>query len=131
MFKKILLAFLFLCFVQNVTFALHGDSFTPIFGNKTQKTWGDYMVQVERKIKKNWKPPQFPKSTKIVVYFVIGRNGELLDLRIKEKSYSEKLDESAREAVIISAPFASLPIEYKGSSVPIEFSFDYNVVNKK
>lgn len=62
---------------------------------------------------------------------LIGRNGELKDLKIKEESYSKELDDSVRDAVIFSAPFEPLPKEYKGESVPIKFSFDYNVINKK
>lgn len=131
MFKKILAILFGLFLLSNTTIAFQGPNFSSVFTSKMQKSWAYYMQDLEMKIKKNWKPPQSPKSAKIVVYFLVGRNGELLDLKLKEKSYSEKLNDSAREAVIFSAPFAPLPKEYKGNSVPIEFSFDYNVVNKK
>lgn len=131
MFKKALLIIFALFLMPNAVFALQSANFSSVFTPEIQKTWAYYMMDVEAKIKKNWKPPQSPKSAKIVIYMLLNRNGELLDLRVKEKSYSEKLDNSAREAVILSAPFKPLPKEYKEKSVPIEFSFDYNVVNKK
>ena len=32
-------------------------------------------------------------------------------------------------AIELTAPFRPLPPEFKGQSVPIEFTFDYNVLN--
>ena len=131
MFKRVIFSLLCLIFVSNPIFAFDNSNRSSVFTSDMQKTWEYYMREVEYKIKNNWKPPQSQYSAKIVIYMQIGKNGELLDLKVKERSYSKKLDNSAREAVIMSAPFEPLPNEYKGKSVPIEFSFDYKVRTKK
>jgi len=41
------------------------------------------------------------------------------------------MDAAAIEAVKASSPFEPLPKEYKGESIPIEFTFDYNIIGHK
>lgn len=90
--------------------------------------WGPYMRELEGKIKRNWHPPKGDQSKRVVLLFKIGRRGELLSVRVAKPSGSQANDEAAKRAVQLSAPFRALPPEFTGSSVEIEFTFDYNVL---
>jgi TonB family protein len=89
--------------------------------------FGSYMRELTRRIKRNWDPPRGNESKRVVLIFKIARDGRLLDLRIKNSSGVPVADRAAKAAVELAAPFRSLPPEYKGSSVDIDFTFDYNV----
>ena len=90
--------------------------------------WGPYMRELEAKIKRNWHPPKGDTSKRVVLLFKIGRRGELLSVRVSRPSGSSANDQAAMSAVQMSAPFRALPPEFTGSSVEIEFTFDYNVL---
>lgn len=90
--------------------------------------WGPYMRELESKIKRNWHPPKGDTSKRVVLLFKIGRRGELLSVRVSKPSGSSANDQAAISAVQMSAPFRALPPEFTGSSVEIEFTFDYNVL---
>lgn len=90
--------------------------------------WGPYMRELERRIKRNWNPPKGDASKRVVVLFKIGRDGRLLSLRIGKSSGSIPNDDAAKAAIELTAPFKPLPPEFKGSSIDIEFTFDYNVL---
>ena len=90
--------------------------------------WGPYMRELESKIKRNWHPPKGDTSKRVVLLFKIGRRGELLSVRVSRPSGSSANDQAAISAVQMSAPFRALPPEFTGSSVEIEFTFDYNVL---
>jgi TonB family protein len=89
--------------------------------------FGAYMRELQRRIKRNWDPPRGNESKRVVVIFKIARDGRLLDLRIKNSSGVTSADRAAKAAVELAAPFRTLPPEYRGSDVDIEFTFDYNV----
>lgn len=90
--------------------------------------WGPYMRELESRIKRNWHPPKGDTSKRVVLLFKIGRRGELLSAKVSKPSGSSANDQAAMSAVQMSAPFKALPPEFTGSSVEIEFTFDYNVL---
>ncbi len=90
--------------------------------------WGPYMRDLERRIKQNWNPPKGDASKRVVVLFRIGRDGRLLSIRIGRSSGSVSNDDAAKAAIELTAPFKPLPPEFKGNSIDIEFTFDYNVL---
>ncbi len=90
--------------------------------------WGPYMRDLERRIKQNWNPPKGDASKRVVVMFKIGRDGRLLSINIKKSSGSVSNDDAAKAAIELTAPFKPLPPEFKGNSIDIEFTFDYNVL---
>lgn len=90
--------------------------------------WGPYMRDLERRIKQNWNPPKGDASKRVVVMFRIGRDGRLLSIRIGKSSGSVSNDDAAKAAIELTAPFKPLPPEFKGNSIDIEFTFDYNVL---
>lgn len=90
--------------------------------------WGPYMRDLERRIKQNWNPPKGDASKRVVVLFRIGRDGRLLSIKIGRSSGSVSNDDAAKAAIELTAPFKPLPPEFKGNSIDIEFTFDYNVL---
>lgn len=92
--------------------------------------FGPYMNDLQRRIKRAWRPPRGNESKRVIVTFKIGTNGELSDLSIKVGSGFEPSDKAALLAVQAAAPFNRLP-EGAPSSVDIEFTFDYNVFGDK
>jgi TonB family protein len=94
-----------------------------------QPNWGPYMRDLEQRIKRNWTPPKGDSSKRVVITFTIGRDGRLLSHRVTKSSGVPLADRAAMSAIELTAPFRPLPPEFKGQSVPIEFTFDYNVLN--
>ena len=94
-----------------------------------QPNWGPYMRDLEQRIKRNWSPPKGDSSKRVVITFTIGRDGRLLSHRVTKSSGVPLADRAAMSAIELTAPFRPLPPEFKGQSVPIEFKFDYNVLN--
>lgn len=90
--------------------------------------WGPYMRELERRIKRNWNPPKGDASKRVVVLFKIGRDGRLLSIKVGKSSGSVANDDAAKAAIELTAPFKPLPPEFKGNSIDIEFTFDYNVL---
>ena len=93
-----------------------------------QPNWGPYMRDLEARIKRNWNPPKGDQSKRVVLLFKIGRDGRLLSIRTVKSSGQPLSDAAAKNAVELTAPFKPLPPEFKGSSIDIEFTFDYNVL---
>ena len=89
--------------------------------------FGPYMRELQRRIKMNWEPPKGSESKSIVILFRISKDGSLLSQRVIKSSGLPAADKAALQAVELTAPFRKLPPEYKGDSVDIEFTFDYNV----
>lgn len=87
--------------------------------------FGPYIAELQRRIRRNWSPPVEDRSKHVVAYFVIGRDGRLLELRIDRSSGSTAADNAALAAVRASAPFRQLPPNFRGSSIPVQFIFDY------
>lgn len=94
-----------------------------------QPNWGPYMRDLEQRIKRNWSPPKGDSSKRVVIVFSIGRDGRLLSHKVTKSSGVPLVDRAAMSAIELTAPFRPLPPEFKGQSVPIEFTFDYNVLN--
>lgn len=92
--------------------------------------FSNYMSNIENRIKNNWYPPKSNTTSRAVVLFELNRNGEVISAKIKQSSGNALCDKAAISA-IENTHFDPLPSEYEGDSVPIEFSFDYNVVNRR
>lgn len=90
--------------------------------------FGAYMSELQRRIKRNWRAPRDNDSKRVILIFKVSRDGRLLSLKVKQSSGNPEADRAAKAAVELSAPFRRLPPEYKGNSVDIDFTFDYNVI---
>lgn len=102
---------------------------TPGIDAIRQPNWGPYMKDLEQRIKRNWTPPKGDSSKRVVITFTIGRDGRLLSAKVTKSSGVPLADRAAMSAIELTAPFRPLPPEFRGQSVPIEFTFDYNVIN--
>ena len=98
----------------------------PSIAARKDIDFGPYMNELQRRIKRAWRPPRGNESKRVVVVFKINAEGELSDLSIKKGSGFEPSDKAALLAIQNAAPFARLPIGAP-SPVDIEFTFDYNV----
>lgn len=89
--------------------------------------FGPYMRELQRRIKMNWNPPKGNESKRVVLLFKIAKDGRLLSCSVFKSSGLPSADKAALDAVKLTAPFKPLPAEYKGPSIDIQFTFDYNV----
>lgn len=89
--------------------------------------FGPYMRELQRRIKMNWDPPKGNESKRVVLLFKIAKDGRLLSCSVFKSSGLQNADKAALNAVHLAAPFRPLPPEYKGASIDIQFTFDYNV----
>ncbi len=81
-----------------------------------------YLNELEKRIRKNWKPSSDLILQKIVLLLEISRDGRLLYTRVRESSGSKKADKAAILAAKRTAPFRPLPAVYKGDKIQIEFT---------
>lgn len=91
--------------------------------------FGPYMRELQRRIKLNWDPPKGNESKRVVLLFKIAKDGRLLSCRVQKSSGMPTADQAALKAVELTAPFRPLPADFKGQSIDIQFTFDYNVFN--
>ena len=89
--------------------------------------FGPYMRELQRRIKMNWDPPKGNESKRVVLLFKIAKDGRLLSCSVFKSSGLQNADKAALNAVHLAAPFRPLPPEFKGQSIDIQFTFDYNV----
>lgn len=89
--------------------------------------FGPYMRELQRRIKMNWDPPKGNESKRVVLMFKIAKDGRLLSCSVFKSSGLPNADKAAISAVQATAPFKPLPAEFKGQSIDIQFTFDYNV----
>lgn len=89
--------------------------------------FGPYMRDLQRRIKMNWDPPKGNESKRVVLLFKIAKDGRLLSCSVFKSSGLPNADSAALNAVKLTAPFRPLPADFKGQSIDIQFTFDYNV----
>lgn len=90
-----------------------------------------YMAKVQRRITRKWHPPLSDYSTKVVVNYIIKKNGDLGKYSVTESSGNSRMDVSATEALKKAAPFPPLPSGYNEDTLEVKFTFDYNVYKNK
>ena len=92
-----------------------------------EPNFGPYMSELSRRIKANWDPPRGDESKRVVLLFKIAKDGRLLNVKVVKSSGTPAADKAALAAVELTAPFRPLPVEFRGSNIDIQFTFDYNV----
>jgi TonB family protein len=88
--------------------------------------FGEYMGDLQRRIKAVWTPPKGHEADRVVVTFKIHQNGDVSDIRLVTGSGFAQSDEAALSALKHASPFKSLP-EGASDTVDIQFTFDKNV----
>lgn len=104
-----------------------GGGGAPGIDSIREPDFGPYMRELQRRIKMNWDPPKGNESKRVVLLFKIAKDGRLLSLRVFKSSGVPSADKAALSAVELTAPFRRLPPEFRGNSIDIQFTFDYNV----
>lgn len=104
-----------------------GGRGAPGIDSIREPDFGPYMRELQRRIKMNWDPPKGNESKRVVLLFKIAKDGRLLSVRVFKSSGIPSSDKAAINAVELTAPFKRLPPEFRGASIDIQFTFDYNV----
>lgn len=89
--------------------------------------FGPYLAELQRRIRRNWHPPEDKEDKSVILIFTVTRDGRLTNIRTKRSSGFANADDAAAMAIKASAPFRPLPAEYRNNSINVEFTFDYNV----
>jgi outer membrane biosynthesis protein TonB len=88
-----------------------------------------YLVLVRNKIAANWAPPAGLATggnpVRAVVYFRVGRGGEISGLRVETPSGQELFDGAGTRAVTLSDPLPPLPLGFSGGDLGIHFGFEW------
>ena len=88
-----------------------------------------YLLLVRNQIASRWAPPTGLSTggnpMRAVVYFRVGRGGEITGIRLETASGLEFFDRSAVRAVTVSDPLPPLPLGYAGGELGIHFGFDW------
>jgi TonB family protein len=85
-------------------------------------TW--YLQQVQARITTNWNRVSSSQG-RVQIYFRIAKDGSLDRVRVEIPSGNAAMDESARMAVLRSAPLQRLPEGYEGQFLGVRFWFTY------
>jgi TonB family protein len=107
----------------------YGDR-DPSIASRADFNFGPYMSNLQRKIKRAWRPPTGTESNKIKVSFTVLSDGTLTNLKLVQASADQSANQAALQAVSAAAPFDPLP-PGSAPTVDIDFTFDYNVFQKQ
>lgn len=104
--------------------------FTGTAGGDFGSRFSWYVEAVQRRVSGNWLQssvdPSVSTAPRVVVTFTILRDGTVTNAQITQSSNNYSVDNSALRAVRDSSPLDRLPGGYQGSSVNVEFSFDFH-----
>lgn len=93
----------------------------------TRFAW--YVQGVQRVVSQNWMKyeidPRISSAERVYITFDITRDGRPSNVQVEQSSGVPSLDISAVRAIQRIDTFGSLPPEYSGNKVSVEFWFDY------
>lgn len=117
---KILFIFLLVLIGLLPVFAVEPNILEP---NKPD--FGPYIKKLDAKVKSNWNPPSISdiEVVKFTAMLKIAKNGDLIDIKIKNSSGSNALDVSAIKAVKQAFPADPLPEGYDKEFIDILYTF--------
>ena len=83
-----------------------------------------YVTQMLATIGANWFKPTDQTVTPPVVFFRIGRDGSISDVRIERSSNLPFVDRAAQRAVLASSPLPPLPADFHEGSLGVHLKFE-------
>jgi TonB family protein len=91
-----------------------------------------YLIRVLATVRRNWlaiypEAARLGTRGKVAVEFSIGTDGKIQKIVYSTQSGSRALDEAAVAALSASNPLPSLPSEFKGQRIVLQFTFAYNM----
>jgi TonB family protein len=95
--------------------------------------FGPYMARLKYRVQEKWEPlipesahPPMMKKGRVVVEFVIMKDGTIQDMRMVAGSGDVALDTAAWGALTSSTPLPRLPVQFSGDYLRIRAAFYYN-----
>lgn len=97
-----------------------------VFGER----YGYYVDAMTRRISQNWLKSlvdsRVQRAPRVYLSFEIARDGTIGNIEVKQPSGIPTLDRSAERAIYASNPLQPLPRDYSGSSIQVNFYFEYS-----
>ncbi len=104
---------------------------TSVSIGTTLTKYASYMEHIKNKIQDVWTYPEYARESNeegsLIVLFTIGRNGEVLDIKLLRSSGYPVLDKAAIQAVKEAAPFPLLPKRFNIDRLNIYATFIYTI----
>jgi len=95
------------------------------FGTK----YGWYVQVIQRKVSENWLKyevdPGITGAQRVYITFDVARDGHPYNVQVEQSSGVPSLDTSAVRALQRIDTFGSLPPDYSGNKISVEYWFDY------
>ena len=116
------------------SFAMNGPSqggmgFSGPGGGDFQGRFPSYVDAVRNRISSNWLQstvdPSVRWAPRAMFTFQVMRDGTVTNVQMTQTSGNRSVDNSALRAIQSSSPVSALPSNYSGSSVTVEFYFDF------
>ena len=90
-----------------------------------------YLQQVLQAVKRNWfavmpESARLGQRGQVVLIFGVNKEGKITKIVFSTESGAQPLDRAAVAALSASDPLPRLPVEYKGATVALQFTFQYN-----
>jgi TonB family protein len=99
-------------------------------GNSFGQRYAYYVASMRARISANWLmatvSPNIASAPRAYLKFQILRDGTVTNVQITQSSGIAEVDRSALRAILASSPLPPLPSDYSGSSVDVEFYFDFH-----
>lgn len=93
----------------------------------TKYAW--YVQGIQRKVSENWLryevDPGISTAQRVYITFDVARDGHPTNVQVEQSSGVPSLDISAVRALQRIDTFGTLPADYSGSKISVEFWFDY------
>lgn len=77
-------------------------------------------------MKQNGDKPVVESFNRVVVEFVVAKDGKLVSVKVINTSGDPGVDDSALNAIKLASPFKPLPAGFVGEYCKFQFSFDQN-----
>jgi TonB family protein len=110
---------------QPMDVSVQQDDGTSMVVDAPRFPYSYYLSAIERKVSENWFSAQSGRGEGIscVVYFQLGRGGQVSGLRLEQSSGNPHFDRSALRAVQSAEPFPPLPSAFGEAWLGIHFTF--------
>ncbi len=99
-------------------------------GNNFGQRYAWYVAAMRNRVSANWLmtsvSPNITTAPRTYLTFEIMRDGTVNNVQITQSSGIAEVDRSALRAVLASNPLPTLPPDYRGSSVNVQFYFDFH-----
>ena len=95
------------------------------------KEFRDYLINVNAEVQKKWIIPEnvkFPEGTLVSLVVKIDKNGQIVNVKMKEKSSDEYFNNLALETIKKANPFPPLPASIKQEEVEVGLKFTLAVL---